>query len=438
MLDILITYINLFIISLKYIVKFYTFQPPNPKGYRIKNSKNEIKENIIDLKLNEGYIIEILMILNNNKKEIHNNLKEKNSNSQNKEIKIINNQKYKYNEVSTKGVNYELLYINNEDNKTIIPLFLFKPIKTNDNSGDIKNYLIIYCHGNCGDIGTTFHNCYLISKNLSCNVLSFEYPGYGLSNDINNINEKRTYFNIRQTYKYARKELKYTSNNIIIFGYSLGTGIAFDLACDKDYPIGGVILQSAFLSIVRTIYNFKKTYYFDLFNNCDKAKLCNSKIYFIHGDKDTIVPYVHGRILSLLIPKEFFCGFFTVHGADHHNILKIAENKFYENINNFLESLKENKKNNQEQNCSDSNITIIKNFDMTDFTNEFQNKYKKKIKFEDNDNITSKEKLNIENYKENISVHFKKDFINNSKEKIKNIEKCNHEEDITNRNTKNI
>ena len=75
---------------------------------------------------------------------------------------------------------------------------------------------------------------------------------------------------------------------------------------------------------------------------------------------------------------------------------------------------------------------------MTDFTNEFQNKYKKKIKFEDNDNITSKEKLNIENYKENISVHFKKDFINNSKEKIKNIEKCNHEEDITNRNTKNI
>lgn len=90
----------------------------------------------------------------------------------------------------------------------------------------------------------------------------------------------------------------YQPQNIIIYGFSLGTGIAFDLACDKNYPNGGVILQSPFLSLTRIFYNFKKTYYFDIFNSCGNAKFCESTIYIIHGSKDKIVPYIHGRILA--------------------------------------------------------------------------------------------------------------------------------------------
>jgi len=54
----------------------------------------------------------------------------------------------------------------------------------------------------------------------------------------------------------------YQPQNIIIYGFSLGTGIAFDLACDKNYPNGGVILQSPFLSLTRIFYNFKKNLLF--------------------------------------------------------------------------------------------------------------------------------------------------------------------------------
>ena len=63
-------------------------------------------------------------------------------------------------------------------------------------------------------------------------------------------------------------------------------------------PVAGLILQSPFLSIIRTIYNIKKTPYFDIFNNCDKAHKLFTKILFLHGDCDTIVPYIHGRILA--------------------------------------------------------------------------------------------------------------------------------------------
>ena len=45
-----------------------------------------------------------------------------------------------------------------------------------------------------------------------------------------------------------------------LYGFSLGTGIMFELACKKEYPAAGLILQSPFLSIMRTLYNIKKTF----------------------------------------------------------------------------------------------------------------------------------------------------------------------------------
>ena len=74
MLDLLITYLNFLIIAIKYIVKAISFQPPNPKGYRIKNSKNEVLEKDVNLDLNAGDIIEILFLIPNKpKSENHKN-----------------------------------------------------------------------------------------------------------------------------------------------------------------------------------------------------------------------------------------------------------------------------------------------------------------------------------------------------------------------------
>ena len=431
MLDILISYINLIIISLRYIVKLTAFLPPNPKGFRIKNSKNEIKKGDNNLILNKDDILELLLLLpNKSKSQKDSNSQEKKSKEKNDEIIIIKNQYYKYDPVTREDVSYLLLNIKNEDNNTIIPAFLFKSNKIDENN-NINNYIVIYCHGNSGDIGTTFYQCHSLSKKLMCNVLSFEYPGYGYSTDKDNINEKRAYFYIRQVYNYTRNELKFNPEDIIIFGFSLGTGIAFDLVCDKNYPNGGVILQCAFLSILRTIYNFKKTYYFDLFNNCDKAKFCNSKIYFIHGNKDKIVPYIHGRILSQIIPKEFFCGFFTVEGADHHDILKYGRNEYYEKINNFINSLRENREKKEDEKSSEQNNTIIKNFDDTAFSKEF----KKKIILDVSDNTTTRDLLfSYEKHKDNLPpLIIKKlnEIYNDQKSDIKN----NNNNNIKNENT---
>jgi hypothetical protein len=77
MLDLLISYLNFFIIAIKYIVKIIAFQPPNPKGYRIKHCENEILEKSIDLNLNPGDIIEILFLLPNKQTNLKNSNEKK-------------------------------------------------------------------------------------------------------------------------------------------------------------------------------------------------------------------------------------------------------------------------------------------------------------------------------------------------------------------------
>ena len=365
--------------------------------------------------------------VNNNNNNVNNANQTNNQNQKNQEDKSKEKRKFEYKIASNKYAEFELLYLESKETGIKIPAFLFKP-------KDFYQYdcIIIYCHGNSGDIGTSFLECQILSRNLRCDVLSFEYPGYGLSNDFGNTNEKRAYIYIRQVYKYARDQLKFKPQNIIIYGFSLGTGIAFDLACDKRYPNGGVILQSPFLSIIRIFYNFKKTYYFDLFNSCDKAKYCESTIYIIHGNKDTIVPYVHGRILAKLIPRKHLYGFYTVNNANHNDLIKFAKENLYFNIGAFIyemlnkykfvfddfnikEKDKEEtrvKEKEEDNESSVMDISSIKSNIKIDSTNKKGNKeFNLKVEVDNinNGNISSKEKLNDDNNINNKSIKSNKE-----------------------------
>jgi hypothetical protein len=110
----------------------------------------------------------------------------------------------------------------------------------------------------------------------------------------------------------------------------------FEIACKKEYPAAGLILQSPFLSIMRTLYNIKRTPFCDLFNSCDKAKSLCIKTFFIHGNKDRMVPYIHGRILAKLIPQKYFYKFLTVPNADHNNMFKVNKELIYSTIRQFI------------------------------------------------------------------------------------------------------
>ena len=443
MFDLLISYFNFIILSIKFIVSFLAFRPPNPKGVRIKEVKEENNGNI-----NDNNNIEILYSIPVNKENENkpktdienknninyeklgkneskaNSLYDKNAKPPENNKKV--ERKLEYKPASNKYAEFELLYLQNKDSKIKIPTFIFRP-------KDFIQYncIIIYCHGNSGDIGTSFLECQILSRNLRCEVLSFEYPGYGLSNDLNNRNEKRSYIYIREVYKYVKEEMGYQPRNIIIYGFSLGTGIAFDLACDKKYPNGGVILQSPFLSITRIFYNFKKTYYFDIFNSIDKVKFCESTIYIIHGNKDTIVPYIHGRILAKLLPKKCLYDFYTVQDANHNDLIKFAREQLYINLSNFIYDMQNKKPSlneeitNKDKESSDMDISSMKSDSKFHPSEKIGFKeLTKKIEINNNNDApSSKEELNKENKEEKVDKEDIKENEDNENNENKSI-KC--------------
>lgn len=93
----------------------------------------------------------------------------------------------------------------------------------------------------------------------------YEYPGYGLCNN-KKLTEESVYHNIRKVYSYAKMELNFLSEEIIVYGHSLGTGPSVDIAIDQNFPVAAVILQAPFLSILRTVANVKN-YSIQLFYN---------------------------------------------------------------------------------------------------------------------------------------------------------------------------
>ncbi len=306
MLDLFISYINFIILTIRYLVKIILFQPPKEKGYKvIKNSDGKIE----------------IYIKTKNYKNYH-KIK--------KRVQL--------------NIEFHKIQDNDKDCKNnYIPFFIFKPTLS------LHKACIIFCHGNSCDIGSTFNECCDLAKLTKCIVINFDYPGYGIYDNVEP-NEKKTYRSLRVIYQYVREKLNFEENSIIVYGFSLGTGVAFDLACNKDYKFAGLILQAPFLSIFRTMYNTKKTKYFDYFNNCDKVKFLNIKTLFIHGNQDQIVPYIHGRILSKIIPQNKLYSFQTINGAGHNDIFTpkylpvLGEiiNDFIENVSPYSIKNKEN------------------------------------------------------------------------------------------------
>ena len=290
MLDLLISYFNFIILSIGYIVKKFTFFPPDPPHYKSIQTENENEE-------------DILFLINVKKK------------------------KKKYIGIEFRLLDYRFIKIIDKNNKCL-PLLLFHP------PSNIP-VCIIYSHGNSGDLGSCLLEYYEIALNTNCIVVAFEYPGYGEC--INQpIKESEFFKNLKMTYFFVKRVLGFKRSQIILYGFSLGTGIMFEMACRKGYSVAGLILQSPFLSILRTLYDMKPTSYYDLFNNCDKAKNLRIKTLFIHGNKDSMVPYIHGRILAKLIPQKYFYDFLTVDKADHNNIFKVNKDLIYKKIRQFI------------------------------------------------------------------------------------------------------
>ena len=181
--------------------------------------------------------------------------------------------------------NYEEIFIETDKNINLKSWFIKKDLN--------KFKTILIFHGNAGNLFNRVYKLNELNK-LDVNILLISWRGF--SGNKGKPTEKNLYHDAEEAVKWLNNQGA-ISKNIILYGESLGTGVATELGTSNAF--GGIILESPFTSIA----NAAKIYYpylpvniilKDRYNSIGKIKNITTPILIMHGKKDNIVPQKMG------------------------------------------------------------------------------------------------------------------------------------------------
>ena len=184
--------------------------------------------------------------------------------------------------------NYEEVYIEVENEIKLKSWLINKDLKK------LKTLLIF--HGNAGDLSNRIYKLNELNK-LEINILLISWRGF--SGNKGSPTEKNLYKDAEAAIKWLNKK-NVNNNQIILYGESLGTGIAVEMAKKNDF--NSIILESPFTSIensAKIYYPYLPVKYLlkDRYDTISKIKMVESPIMIMHGEKDDVVPFSMGKEL---------------------------------------------------------------------------------------------------------------------------------------------
>jgi pimeloyl-ACP methyl ester carboxylesterase len=157
---------------------------------------------------------------------------------------------------------------------------------------------MVYFQGNSKNLQNFLDNHNMV-LNWGYNVLVTDYRSFGKTNGTLS-GQTKMYSDAKKVYDYAI-QLGYKQENIILYGYSMGTSLAAYLASTEKAK--ALILESAFSSIPEISWVGNKAPSYEL-NTAEKAKQINIPTLLIHGDKDDVITPDHSqRIIDNLKTK---------------------------------------------------------------------------------------------------------------------------------------
>jgi len=177
---------------------------------------------------------------------------------------------------------------------------------------------IIFFHGNGGNISNVGWMGQRFARH-GFNVLVFDYRGYGASEGVA-ANEADLYADGDAAVAFVINEKRVSSEQIVLYGQSLGTTVAADVASRGKF--GAVVIESGLSSassvassalpwLPRFLHFIGK----NRFESARKLANVRSPILIAHGDPDGTIPTGEARILFAAAnePKKLL----IVPGAGH-------------------------------------------------------------------------------------------------------------------------
>tara|TARA_B100001029_G_scaffold41904_1_gene32649 strand:+ start:209 stop:1024 length:816 start_codon:yes stop_codon:yes gene_type:complete len=222
-------------------------------------------------------------------------------------------------------VKIEKVNIKTEDNIDLLAWYHKKNLT--------KYKTILYLHGNAGALENRIHKINHFDG-MKVNFLLVAWRGF--SGNKGSPTEKGLYQDARSAVKWLNDN-GIRNENIIIYGESLGTGVATEIAQNKNFA--GIILESPFTSMIEAARSRYPIFPIrlilkDKYESDKKIKNIKSPILVMHGEVDKIVPFWMGKKMFELAnePKFFYFPKYDDHMMEFNK-------KLINQINLFIKSL---------------------------------------------------------------------------------------------------
>lgn len=201
-----------------------------------------------------------------------------------------------------------------------------------------KKPLILFLHGNAGSRRSPVRiEKYRMFMDMGMDVVTLDYRGYGDSSGYPSA--EHTFEDVITVYNHVRENKR--AHEIIVWGHSLGTGIATKFVSRLNETVGGLVLETPFDRVGNVLFYHKLTallrklpffkyIYVDrinndpevCFNSVDYVKLINPKLplYIFATEDDKVVPAV--------LAKNLYNELVKFRNSTKNSFIKVFDSKF--------------------------------------------------------------------------------------------------------------
>jgi fermentation-respiration switch protein FrsA (DUF1100 family) len=217
-------------------------------------------------------------------------------------------------------------------------------------AGGSRRPLVIFFPGNSGHRGFRKRDFELFTQ-IGVDLLLVDYRGY--AENAGQPSEPWLANDAHATWRYAVETLKVPRERIVLFGGSLGGGVATRLAQElcragPGAGPGGLILRSTFTSMVdagRARYPWLPIQHLlvERFPSVERIPEVTCPLLVVHGARDRVVPIEQGRRLFAAALPRSVCGvekrFVELPESGHNDIIHTGWEQMRAAFSRFLSGI---------------------------------------------------------------------------------------------------